>query len=168
MPKQRQKLNISSLQDFVLNERNIEKILNFTSNKPKFVKSCDKIDWLIDLITNIRSTKVNLNVSPGSFIKMSTAEVNSEKKAIINDNLSLLMRLGRISEVKTSQTDKSGIKIIVGGETIILYFDQDLNLSEQMQKISRKVKDLQGKMSAIDSKLKNKSFLKNSSENLNT
>ena len=38
MPKQRQKLNISSLQDFVLNERNIEKILNFTSNKPKFVK----------------------------------------------------------------------------------------------------------------------------------
>ena len=53
-------------------------------NKPKFVKSCDKIDWLIDLITNIRSTKVNLNVSPGSFIKMSTAEVNSEKKQRIS------------------------------------------------------------------------------------
>jgi len=38
MPKQRQKLNISSLQDFVLDERNIEKILNFTSDKPNVVK----------------------------------------------------------------------------------------------------------------------------------
>ena len=42
MPKQRQKLNISSLQDFVLDERNIEKILNFTSNKPKIVKKKSK------------------------------------------------------------------------------------------------------------------------------
>ena len=42
MPKQRQKLNISSLQDFVLDERNIEKMLNFTSNKPKIVKKKSK------------------------------------------------------------------------------------------------------------------------------
>ena len=38
MPKQKQKLNISSLQDFVLNERNIETILRFTKQKPTVVK----------------------------------------------------------------------------------------------------------------------------------
>ena len=37
-PRIKQKLNLLSLQDFVLNERNIENILKFTSQKPKVVK----------------------------------------------------------------------------------------------------------------------------------
>ena len=30
---------------------------------------------------------------------------------------------------------KNGVKIIVGGQTVILYFDQSLDLNEQKQKI---------------------------------
>ena len=37
-PRIKQRLNLLSLQDFVLNERNIENILKFTSQKPKVVK----------------------------------------------------------------------------------------------------------------------------------
>ena len=37
-PRTKQRLNLLSLQDFVLNERNIENILKFTSQKPKVVK----------------------------------------------------------------------------------------------------------------------------------
>ena len=64
-----------------------------------FNKSFKKIDWLIDLVTSIRSTKVDLNVSPGSFIDISTSGLNSNKTAIINDNLSVFKRLGRITNV---------------------------------------------------------------------
>ena len=42
-----------------------------------------------------------------------------------------------------------------------IYFDQNLNLNEQKQKISNKVKDLDNKIISIKTKLKNKSFLKN-------
>ena len=54
-----------------------------------------------------------------------------------------------------------GVKIIVGGETVTLYFDQNFDLKEQKQKISSKIEDLDKKIIAINSKLKNKSFLKN-------
>ena len=37
-PRIKQRLNLLSLQDFVLNERNIENILKFTNQKPKVVK----------------------------------------------------------------------------------------------------------------------------------
>jgi len=57
--------------------------------------------------------------------------------------------------------NKNGVKIIVGGETVTLYFDQNLDLNEQKQKISNKVKDLEIKTTSIKNKLKNKSFLKN-------
>ena len=126
-----------------------------------FNKSFKKIDWLIDLVTSIRSTKVNLNVSPGVFINISTSEISSNKINIINDNLDVFKRLGRVTNISNSKTDKNGVKIIVGGETVILYFDQSLNLSEQKQKISNKVKDLENKINSTKNKLKNKSFLRN-------
>jgi valyl-tRNA synthetase len=66
-----------------------------------------------------------------------------------------------VSNVSHSELDKNGVKIIVGGETVILYFDQNLDLNEQKQKISKKVKDLNHKINKISDKLKNKSFLKN-------
>ena len=45
-------------------------------SQPTFNKNYNKIDWLINLVTSIRYTKVELNVSPGSFIDISTAELN--------------------------------------------------------------------------------------------
>ena len=128
---------------------------------PKFNSSYNKIDWLINLVSSIRSTKVELNVSPSSFIDISINELNSNKRSIIKDNLSVFKRLGRISNVSSSELNKNGVKIIVGGETITLYFDQNLDLNEQKQKISKKVKDLDQRIVGINSKFKNKSFLKN-------
>ena len=73
----------------------------------------------------------------------------------------MFKRLGRVSEVSHSESNQNGVKIIVGGETVTLYFDQNLDLNEQKQKISNKVKDLDQKINGINDKLKNKSFLKN-------
>ena len=130
-------------------------------SQSSFNKSYNKIDWLIDLVTSIRSTKVDLNISPGSFINISISELNSNKISIINDNLDVFKRLGRVSEVSHSESNQNGVKIIVGGETVTLYFDQNLDLNEQKQKISNKVNDLDQKINGINDKLKNKSFLKN-------
>ena len=130
-------------------------------SQSSFNKSYNKIDWLIDLVTSIRSTKVDLNVSPGSFIDLSMVELNLNKISIINDNLDVFKRLGRVSDVSRTKLDKNGIKIIVGGETVTLYFDQNLDLKEQKQKISSKVDDLDQKIKEINNKLKNKSFLNN-------
>ena len=126
-----------------------------------FSKNHSKIDWLIDLVTNIRSTKVNLNVSPGSFIEVSTAELSSNKISIINDNLEVFKRIGRVSDISHAELNKNGIKIIVRGETIILYFDQNIDLQAQKQKILNKVNDLNQQINGISEKMKNKSFLKN-------
>ena len=126
-----------------------------------FGKNHNKIDWLIDLVTSIRSTKVELNVPPGSFIDISIAEVGYNKRSIIDDNLSVFKRLGRISDIIYSKLNKNGVKIIVSGETVTLYFDQNLDVNEQKQKISNKVEALHQKIIGITGKLKNKSFLRN-------
>ena len=131
-----------------------------------FNKSYNKISWLIDIVSNIRSTKVNLNVSPGAFVDVSTAELSASKKSVIKDNLNVFKGLGRISNVSNNKLDRNGIKIIVSGETLILYFDQNLDLKEQKQKIFFKTRNLNDKINQIEKKLKNKSFLKNAPKNI--
>ncbi len=130
-------------------------------SQSSFNKGYNKIDWLIELVTSIRSIKVDLNISPGSFINISISELSSNKISVINDNLDVFKRLGRVSEVNNSESNQNGVKIIVGGETVTLYFDQNLDLNQQKQKIYSKVKDLDQKITGIKAKLKNKSFLKN-------
>ena len=103
---------------------------------------------------------------PGSFIEISTAELSLNNKGIINDNLSLFQRLARISNVHKNLLNKNGVKIVIGGETLTLYFDQNLDFSQQSQKISNRVNDLNKKINAIDLKLKNKSFLKNAPKHI--
>jgi len=132
----------------------------------KFKKSHDKIDWLINVVTNIRSTKVDLNITPGSFIDISLSELTPNRMSIINDNLSLFKRLGRVENIRKTGQNKNAVKIIVEAETFTLYFDQNFNLSEQKQKISYKVNDLDKKISTIENKLKNRSFLKNAPKNI--
>ena len=81
-----------------------------------------------------------MNVSPGSFIDISTNELNLEKRSIINNNISLFKRLGRVSNVHNRKINKNGIKIIVGVETITLYLDQNFNLLDQRLKYLKKLK----------------------------
>ena len=126
-----------------------------------FSKSHHKISWLIDLVSAIRSTKVNLNISPGEFIEISTSELSTKSLNIVNDNLDVFKTLGRVSKVNSAELNKNGVKIIIGGETVILYFDQNLDLKEQKNALLKKIKDLNHKITMIDGKLKNKSFLKN-------
>jgi len=126
-----------------------------------FKKSYKKIDWIIQLITNIRSTKVDLEILPGSFIDVSIEDLKKDKKDIINDNLGMFKSLGRVSNVYYSKRDKNGINIIIGVDTVTLYFSNEVNLLDQKQKISKKVKDLDNKIFSLTKKLENKSFLKN-------
>jgi len=132
----------------------------------KFKRSYQKIEWLIQLITNIRSTKVDLNVPPGSFIDISIEDLKKKEKDIINNNLNVFKRLGRVANVLNLKSDKNGINIIVGFDSITLYFDKNVNLSEQRLKILEMTKNLESKISNLMKKLNNKSFLTNAPKNI--
>ena len=129
-------------------------------------KEITNVNQVIDVISKIRSFKNELNVSPGSFVDISISELNLKNASIINDNLEVFKRLGRVKNVNSSKSGKNGVKIIIAGESITLYFDQNVDLNEQRLKLLNKTKDLDGKITSIKTKLKNKSFLKNAPKHI--
>ena len=126
-----------------------------------FKKSFEKIDWITKFISSIRSTKVDLDVSPGDFIDISVQELDKKKRIIIEDNQAVFKRLGRVVNIYEKKLDKQGINIVVGAETVTLYFNEDIDLSNQKLKLSQKFKELENKVTNLSNKLKNKSFLAN-------
>ncbi len=126
-----------------------------------FKNSYKKIDWLIQLVTSIRSTKVDLQISPGSYIEISIVDLKKDKKAIINDNLVVFKRLARVTKIHDSTVNKSGVNNIVGAENVTLYFNEDVNLSDQKQNLLNKATLLESKVIKLMKKLENKSFLEN-------
>ena len=58
------------------------------------------------------------------------------------------------------------MKIIADNETVILYFNEEVDLISQKLKISNKLKDLDKNVVIINQKLKNKSFLKNAPKHI--
>ena len=135
-------------------------ILPFKTNN-SFKKSYQRVDWLIQLITSIRSTKVDLDVSPGAFIDISIEDLSINKSNIIKDNIEVFKRLGRVTNIHNSKLNKNGINMIVDIDTVTLYFEDNINLNEQETKLERKIKELDTKISALNKKLKNSSFLEN-------
>ena len=131
-----------------------------------FEKSYEKIDWIIKLITIIRVTKVDLEVSPGDFIDISIDELDARKKTIIKDNLSVFKRLGRITNVNEKKLDKKGINIVFGVETVTLYFGDSINLSNQKLKLEGKLRELENKVTNLTNKLNNESFLENAPKSI--
>ena len=135
-------------------------ILPFKVNN-SFKKSYQKVDWLIQLVTNIRSTKVDLDVSPGAFIDISIEDLSTDKSNVIKDNIVVFKRLGRVNNIHNSKLNKNGINMIIGIDTVTLYFDDNVNLNDQITKLESKIKELDNKISSLNKKLKNNSFLEN-------
>ncbi len=127
----------------------------------KFKKSYKDIRDLIEFISNIRSAKAELKITPKLFCDIYFLEKSSKLKSITNDNLTIAQQVGRINIILNSKIQsKNTIEILSKGEKISLKFNENIDLISQKQKILQKISNLQKKMNAIKNKLDNQAYLK--------
>jgi len=133
----------------------------------KFNKSHINISNLIEIISNIRSTKAELKITPKLFCDVFFTEKSSKLKAIIKNNLILFKHVGRVNDVLNfKKKDKNTIEILSLNEKVSLKFNEDIDLASQKQKISQKIESLNKQINSIKNKLNNKAFLKNAPKDI--
>ena len=72
---------------------------NWLSGETNKDSSTEQVENIINIISEIRSFKNELNVSPGSFIDVSISNINKNQKDFINTNEIILKKLGRINNI---------------------------------------------------------------------
>ena len=137
-------------------------------NKLKnFDKSHKDINDLIELISNIRSTKAELKITPKLFCEVSFSEKSGKLKNLINSNLNLIKQVGRIKGFyKKDANNKNSVEILTLKEKITLKFDENINLISQKDRILEKIGEITVKISKINNKLENKAYVTKAPEDI--
>ena len=121
----------------------------------------------MELITNIRSTKAELNIAPKLYCDIILSDKSKLTKRLISQNIEIVKQVGRVNEcLDKTDNNKNTIVILVLKEKLSLKFDGEIDISSQKNKISEKIKILSNKINSLKAKLQNKAYLKNAPKNI--
>tara|TARA_B100000963_G_scaffold308701_1_gene284270 strand:+ start:148 stop:2796 length:2649 start_codon:yes stop_codon:yes gene_type:complete len=128
----------------------------------KFSKNQDNINDLIELISNIRSTKAELKITPKLYCDISFDKKSRKLKKLVNENLNLIKQVGRVNNILKAKTrNKNSLEILVLKEKLSLSFDENINLASQKERILQKIEAINKQIFSLNNKLKNKAYVTN-------
>ncbi len=128
----------------------------------KFNKNQNDINYLIEFITSIRSTKAELKVTPKLFNDVYFIEKNSKLKILVNKHLPLFKQVGRINKIlEKKEMNQNTIEILALKEKISIKFNENIDLASQKQGILQKLSNLEKQSNGLKNKLNNQAYLKN-------
>ena len=147
-------------------KKNFLMFANWPSDKLNKDKNLREVERIISIITEIRSFKNELNVSPGSFIDVSIEKINKKnKKFFVNNNI-VLKRLGRINNFLDKDKNIPSATLIIEGDIFKLYFDQSVDLNLIKENLIKKQSKYQEDLNKISQRLTNKGFVERAPKNI--
>ncbi len=139
---------------------------NYKKSK-KFGKNQERINILIELISNIRSTKAELKITPKLFCDLSFYEKSGKLKELIEDNFNLIKQVGRVNQItKGKLGNTNSIDILVLKEKISLTFKENVDITSQKERIMLKIESLKKQIDNLNKKLKNEGYIKNAPKDI--
>ena len=125
-----------------------------------YKKNSEEIDCIIDIISAIRSTKVQLDVPPKEYCDIVYYEESKKIKKFINNNIEIIKQVGRVNNI-ISKPERNNriIQIIILKEKIGLKFETNIDLNSQKNKLINKLNLLEQKIISLNQKLNNKNYI---------
>ena len=140
-------------------KKNYLMFANWISGSFKKDKHYKDVKKIINIISQIRSFKNELNVSPGSFVDISLSKINSNNKTFFKRNNTVLKKLGRINNFFDKDKEKPSSTIVIAGDIFKVYFEENVDLIVIKENLLNKQKKCQNEIDKINSRLNNKDFI---------
>jgi len=145
-------------------KKNFLMLTNWPKGKAKKDKNYKEVKKIINIISEIRSFKNELNVSPGSFIDISIEKIKN--KSFLKENSITLKKLGRINNFYEKNQNKPGASLVISGDLFRLYFDQTVDLNLIKENLIKRQSKYENELSKISQRLSNNSFIKRAPKNI--
>ncbi len=140
-------------------KKNFLMFTNWISGNSKKDKDYKDVKKIINIISQIRSFKNELNVSPGSFVDVSLSKINANNKTFFVHNNKVLKKLGRINNFFDKDKEKPSATIVISGDIFKVYFEENVDLMVIKENLLNKQKKYQNELNKINSRLNNKGFI---------
>jgi valyl-tRNA synthetase len=124
--------------------------------------SAADINWLIDLVTGIRSARSEMNVPPGATAPLVVVGANGVTQERLLRHDAAIKRLARIEAISVADVaPKGAAQIVVGEATACLPLGALIDLSAEKARIEKAIAKVDQEMARIAGKLNNDKFVAN-------
>lgn len=121
-----------------------------------------EINWLIDLVSGIRSARAEMNVPPGATASLVVVGANTSTEARLDRHAAAIRRLARADEIRAADVaPKGSAQIIVGEATVCLPLGNLIDLAAEEARLEKAIGKVDAEMERIDKKLSNEKFVAN-------
>jgi valyl-tRNA synthetase len=124
--------------------------------------SAADINWLIDLVTGIRSARSEMNVPPGATAPLVVVGANGVTRERLVRHEASIKRLARVETISVADVaPKGAAQIVVGEATACLPLGSLIDLSAEKARIEKAIAKVDQEMARISGKLSNEKFVAN-------
>ncbi len=119
-----------------------------------------EMEWVITLISEIRSLRATMNVPAGAKIDLILKGASTAESARLAKHRDLIMRLARLNRAETGEAIPAGSAQIVVGEAVaVLPLQGVIDMGAESTRLKKEIGKLDGEIARIDGKLSNEAFV---------
>ena len=137
--------------------------------EPSFqdVEAAAEINWLVDLVSGIRSVRSEMNVPPAAIAPLVLVGANPATRERLARHESAIRRLARIGEISHSVSAVHGsAQIVVNEATVCLPLGDLIDLKAEAARLHKEVAKVTEEIARIMKKLSNEKFVANAREDV--
>jgi valyl-tRNA synthetase len=119
-----------------------------------------EVNWVIRLITSIRSTRSDLNVPAGAKVPFALVGASAESEKRLQTYQSLIERLARLESVSAAkEAPKGAIRIVLDEATACIDVAALIDLKVEIARLEKEIARHKGDIAGIAKKLSNEQFV---------
>ncbi|WP_321362654.1 valine--tRNA ligase [uncultured Celeribacter sp.] len=127
-----------------------------------------EMNWVIDLIESIRSSRAEVHVPAGLKIPMVQVELNEAGKTAWANNEAMIMKLARLDSLSEGPMPKGAITISVAGGTFALPLEGVIDIAEEKARLEKALGKLAKELGGLRGRLNNPKFVESAPEEVVT
>jgi valyl-tRNA synthetase len=119
-----------------------------------------EMNWLVQLISDIRSARSELNVPAGAKLKLMVVGANAGTQQRLDTHRAAIERLARVEGIDmAAAAPKASLQIVLGEATYALPVGEVIDLKAEAARLEKEIKKLEDEVRKIDAKLGNANFV---------
>ena len=128
-------------------------------------EAADEIDWLVSLITEIRSVRAEMNVPAGAQIPLVLVGAGDVTKVRAKTHEAAILRLARISSIAHADVaPKASAQIVLGETTACLPLEGVIDVAAERNRLSKELEKASQEIGRIDKMFSNPQFMAKAKE----
>jgi valyl-tRNA synthetase len=140
-----------------------------SSATPRDSTARDEMQWVIDLVSGVRSVRAEMNVPPSAKISLVLKDANAESAARLKRNMDVISTLARLSDARIdSALPKGSAQFVLNEAVVALPLGDVIDFAKERGRLEKELKKAEDEIARFDAKLSNEQFVSRAPEDVLT